>query len=65
MDRTEQWFKAFKAEADAFDIYGSGCAAGNNANLATNDKEKETWLEIVKHCRAIEAHIDAIKALKK
>lgn len=63
MDRTEQWFKAFKAEADAFDIYGAGCTASDNANLARNEKEKEAWLKVVEHCQAIEAHIEAIKEL--
>lgn len=65
MDRTEQWFKAFKAEADAFDIYGTGCAADDNAKHAKNDKEKEAWRTIIEHCRAIEGHIDAIKAFGK
>ena len=65
MNKIEQWFKAFKAEADAFDIYGAGCVAGDNANTALTDKERQTWLTIVKHCQKIEAHIDAIKDLGK
>ena len=63
MDKTERWFNAFKAEADAFDIYGAGCTASDNANNSVNEKEKQGWLDIANHCKAIMEHIDAIKEL--
>lgn len=62
----EKWFKEFRYQANNFDIYGSGCAAGFDiTNKSDNNDETNLWHSVVEHTVAIQNHIDAILALEE